>query len=501
MTRHPKTPESDTVRRRFWRNKGGNIALITALVMIPLTFAVGMAFDFTLSQTRKDQLDGIADAAALGAVTPAMMNQLTTVAQAQSTSLFEGQEASVKGVVPVAGAPPVVPTVTVNDVDTSAATVTRSVTVSYVAQSQNVFASLLGMPTLPIHGSSTATAATAPNINFYLLLDTSPSMEIAATTTGIAQLESLTTAQQPLTTPTTYTPAGCAFGCHETNPTSGDVAGNPGGEDNYTLAHNNGIALRSDLVTTATVSLMSTAQTTAATFGAAYKVAIDTFDVSFRNVQALTPDLSSAATTAAGITPLVMYSNNQLTKSDDNNDEDTDIDGALTAINTSGSAIFMPTPGGGTNNPGDTPQEVLFIVTDGLNDKAVSGNRVYLPMDATGSLCTAIKNRGIRIAVLYTVYFPIDTQIPATLSHGQPAPCSSADPHPPYYNCTWYDEYINPLNASGVAPSSNPLANISPDALACASPGLFYAVSTDGDITTALQTLFQEAVQQARLSH
>ncbi len=34
--------------------------------MIPITFAVGMAFDFTQAQARKDKLDGIADVAALG---------------------------------------------------------------------------------------------------------------------------------------------------------------------------------------------------------------------------------------------------------------------------------------------------------------------------------------------------------------------------------------------------------------------------------------------------
>jgi hypothetical protein len=35
----------------------------------------------------------------------------------------------------------------------------------------------------------------------------------------------------------------------------------------------------------------------------------------------------------------------------------------------------------------------------------------------------------------------------------------------------------------------------------CASPGLFYEVSTNGNIVTALQALFQEAVQTARLLH
>jgi len=34
----------------------------------------------------------------------------------------------------------------------------------------------------------------------------------------------------------------------------------------------------------------------------------------------------------------------------------------------------------------------------------------------------------------------------------------------------------------------------------CASPGLFFQVTTDGDITAAMQTLFQEAVSSARLS-
>jgi len=124
---------------------------------------------------------------------------------------------------------------------------------------------------------------------------------------------------------------------------------------------------------------------------------------------------------------------------------------------------------------------VLFIVTDGMNDELVgsggncgSSTRACVPIDVTGSLCTAIKNRGIRIAVLYTVYYPLDTD--------------------PAVGQTWYDLYIDPTTAP-------PLPNISPDAQACASPGLFYAVSTNGDISAALQTLFQEAVATARLLH
>jgi hypothetical protein len=33
----------------------------------------------------------------------------------------------------------------------------------------------------------------------------------------------------------------------------------------------------------------------------------------------------------------------------------------------------------------------------------------------------------------------------------------------------------------------------------CASPGLFFSVTTDGDITAAMQGLFQQAIATARL--
>jgi hypothetical protein len=66
---------------------------------------------------------------------------------------------------------------------------------------------------------------------------------------------------------------------------------------------------------------------------------------------------------------------------------------------------IMPNPGGGTRIAGDTRQEVLFFVTDGVEDETVNGSRVHSLMDP--SYCTTIKNRGIRIAVLYTTYLPL----------------------------------------------------------------------------------------------
>ncbi|HEX3408619.1 MAG TPA: hypothetical protein VHS81_15405, partial [Caulobacteraceae bacterium] len=52
-------------------------------------------------------------------------------------------------------------------------------------------------------------------------------------------------------------------------------------------------------------------------------------------------------------------------------------------------------------------------------------------------------------------------------------------------------------------PANTPVGS-DPMALAaqqCASSGLYYQVSTDGDISAALQALFQKVITTARLTH
>ncbi|MCH4554457.1 hypothetical protein, partial [Aestuariibaculum lutulentum] len=58
----------------------------------------------------------------------------------------------------------------------------RTATVTYTATSHNLFSRLLGMGVLNIGGTSQTTNATAPNINFYMLLDVSGSMALPTTT-------------------------------------------------------------------------------------------------------------------------------------------------------------------------------------------------------------------------------------------------------------------------------------------------------------------------------
>ncbi|MGH7095013.1 MAG: hypothetical protein ACREFB_15970, partial [Stellaceae bacterium] len=364
-------------------------------------------------------------------------------------------------------------------------------------------------PKIPVSVTATATASGAPNINFYLLLDSSPSMGIAATTDGINTMIANTQGQcdsPPAGGPT----CGCAFACHETNPSdekyylptgtmntavtphqlcsatpSGPTpawppwqpiasktayyycemsgTGNPAtaqyptGEDNFALSQSLGVTLRIDNLREGVQSLMTTAQSAETTNNAQYQMGIYTFDNSVTKIQTLTSSLTLAAASAANIQQLQVYSNNWLTSSNNNGDTDTDYTDAMTYINNQ-----MPDPGNGTNAKNDTPQEVLFFVTDGVEDESVGGSRVQSLMNT--SYCTTIKNRGIRIAVLYTEYLPI----PAN---------------------GWYNSHISPFQSQ-----------ISANMQSCASPGLFFEVTQGGDISAALQALFNAAIQTAHLT-
>ena len=160
---------------------------------------------------------------------------------------------------------------------------------------------------------------------------------------------------------------------------------------------------------------------------------------------------------------LEVYKNNWLTNTNNNSDMDTNFETAMSTINS-----IMPNPGPGT--PNSTPQEVLFIVSDGVDDEQsvncsqpLGGNRCQAPFDTTW--CTTVKNRGIQIAVLYTAYLPLPTN-------------------------SWYNSWIAPFQSQ-----------IASNMQSCASPGLFFQVTTDGDITAAMQALFGQAIATARLTN
>jgi hypothetical protein len=321
-------------------------------------------------------------------------------------------------------------------------------------------------------------------MNFYLLMDDSPSMGIGATTTDISNLITYTASKYQ----SAASSQNCGFACHETN-----IAHDGGTQDNLAIARSRNITLRIDLVTSAVNQLLNTwsscpqsgvtggvMQCMAALNNTTYKAALYTFDTGLNTLATLTTP-TTAGTKVSNISLMPVYYQNCVfsgcsssSTTNPNTDYGTDIAGALTSINN-----IMPTPGLGSNSSGDTPQEVVFLVTDGVEDKIVSGasacpnaslashNRCQQPLDT--AICTTIKNRGIKIAVLYTEYL----QLIASSSTGIQKTDS--------WYMSWIDKYDEPTSSTGT---------IAQNLQACASPGFYSHVQTGGDISTALTDLF-----------
>ncbi|WP_456756596.1 TadE/TadG family type IV pilus assembly protein [Bradyrhizobium sp. USDA 4461] len=448
---------------RFATDRRGNVAIIFALATVPLIYLLGMATDYTQALRKKNQLDAAADAAAIAAVRPAMLLQTDSTAKAAAAAVFASTANSMSGLTSA-------PSPTINIVDSG---LQRTVTVSYSAASINNFGTLLRSAAWPINGSSTAKAASAPNMNFYLVLDDSPSMAIGATQTDINNLISYTSAQPSAS-------QNCGFACHETHPNL-DSGAKSSSVDNLTIARNKGVTLRIDLVVNAVNQLLvswsncpqtsvsgGVMQCMSALNNTTYKAGLYTFDYNFNTLQSPTSP-STAGQAISNIQLMTVDHQNCVISGSCSTDYGTDIENALTSVNN-----LMPNPGLGSNQSGDTPQEVVFLVTDGVDDKIValssscnanatlqavgSSYRCQQPLDTT--MCTTIKNRGIRIAILYTEYLQLPTD-------------------------SWYTGHIAQFNN----PSSS-TGQIAQNLQACASPGLFSDVQTGGDISTALTDLF-----------
>ena len=492
--------------------------MMYALVAPVLVFGAGAAIDYSRAAQIRTKLNSAADAAALAALTPNMLQQSATVAQAAAVSLFDGLTDGVSGL--TAGATNVTVTVT-----TGATATVRNVQVSYSASVNTIFAQVLGVSTLAVGGSSSASAQVPPNIDFYVLLDNSPSMSLPSSQAGITQMQNLTPDETLMTNDTS---GGCAFACHQASTnTNSDTAGNPCTDgtaptqtwtgtatnsqgnnvtvtinnafcaskhgtqiDNYQLARNNGITLRLDELNSGISTLLQTASSTAQSSQFStppnYRFSISSMDslwsIGLTQLMALTKNYTSGWTTAStNFGVMEMYSNNNncansacsSSTTTPGGDVATNYDDSLGKLS---QTSYIPNPGNGTNQAGDTPQEVLFIVTDGVEDEESGSNRLEQAINDLGSSpygnststnwCTTIKNRGIKIAILYTDYLPVTTN-------------------------AWYNSHVAPYQA-----------DIGPALQACASPGLFYDAGLDSsNLGQDLAALFAAVTQSGHLTN
>jgi Flp pilus assembly protein TadG len=435
--------------RRFLPDRRASIAPMFAVALVPLVGLTGAAVDFSTANRIRTQLLSAADSASIGSIVKSSTAMATAVTMNQDGNIAAGVT-DAKNIfnAQIAGKTNIpTPTLAVTLVKSSN-TVTS--TVSFSASVPMSFMGVFGIKTMTVTGTSVSQNSLPIFIDFYLLLDNTPSMGVGATTADI-------------NTMVNNTPDQCAFACHDLS--------NP--NNYYNLAKSLGVTMRIDVLRSATQQLMTTAAATE-TYSNQFRMAIYTFGSSATNpglttIQSITSNLTTAKNSAANIdlmtTPYQNYAD----------DTDTNLDSILPAMNSA-----IPAPGSGTT--AGQPQKVLFFVSDGVADEVnpsggcsqatVNGsdpqtNKSYVRCQEplTVSLCTAIKNRGIKIAVLYTTYLPLPTN-------------------------AWYNSYVAPFTNT-----------ISTNMQNCASPGLFFEVSTsNGSISQAMTALFQQAVNQAHLT-
>ena len=496
---------------RLRHDRRGNVLLLMGFAAIPLTLATGVSIDYARAGRLQTKLNSAADAAALAAVTQPMMKLDNTAAQNAANAMFKSQ---------ITGQPGLIwndSNLTVSIVGNNAAASTRTATVTYTASSVNAFANVIGMPTITIGGTSTATATAAPNIDFYLALDTSSSMALPTTSAGFTTMDNA---------------VKCAFACHSNKietyvgssiPSlildnakfsivkgsygTGTVGGNQitkidangayvyvskkstnsycGASnakdicvynadgsfvDSYWYALNQGVHLRVNDEQTAASNLMTLAQSYALENSRTYRAALYTFDhiTNFKTIATLTPDLASVGTAASNVS-LVTVNDKAGNGRPPNGSSGTEylFTSFQSLMNNMGTQLPAKS-GNGSNDSGDTPQAFLFLVTDGMSDENIGSGRTRAPMQqAQIDQCTAIKKRGVKIAILYTEYTSASIQ----------------------------DDEATQRDIANAAIPKIPTA-----LTACASPDLMYTVKTDQSISDALQSLFRKAVASARLT-
>ncbi|QRM45728.1 hypothetical protein F2982_18650 [Rhizobium sp. BG4] len=416
--------------------------MLTALLMVPLIGSAGMAIDYGHAMSLRTQLYAAADAAAVGAISQksnAVTQAMTmsgdgtlTVGQTDARSIFMSQ---MQGELTASN---------VNvDIQVNKVSNQLNSQVTFSASVPTTFMQIFGRNTIDISGTANAVFQTAAFMNFYILLDNTPSMGVGATPTDVATMEK-------------KTPDTCAFACH--------VVSDAGVEDPnsyYNLAKKNNVTLRIDVVRQATQQLTQTAKTQRVSDNQ-FSMGVYTFgqraqDANLTTISSPITDLDKVAnyTNAVDLMSIPYQGYN--------NDQQTSFDNALTQMKT-----IIGDQGDG--NTQTQPQKILFFVSDGVGDsykpstctKATTGGRCQEPIDT--SFCKPLKDKGIKIAVLYTTYLPLP-------------------------NNSWYNSWIKPFQSQ-----------IPTKMAECASPGLYFEVTPTDGIAQAMNALFLKVIRMPRIT-
>ncbi|WP_206238447.1 TadE/TadG family type IV pilus assembly protein [Novosphingobium terrae] len=197
--------------RRLRADRRGNVLLMTGAAIPLLMVAVGFGIDYARAQRLQTKLDAAADAAALATVDPTLLSITDdTQVEAAAETMFDEQIKGLSGLTVVSRH------ANVNDTAGGSLATLRKTTFTYTATSTNIFGAILKMANLTIGGTSVASASAPPSINFYIAMDTSPSMLLPTTSSGIANLTAAAwwSGEPSVLSRGSTRTDGCDFACH-----------------------------------------------------------------------------------------------------------------------------------------------------------------------------------------------------------------------------------------------------------------------------------------------
>lgn len=418
---------------RLIADRTGNFAVITAVSLLPLVGVVGLAIDISHALEVRGQVAAASDAAAVAALNAGALalasggaSGAVAVAERELAAVFKAETDGQAAYRPV-----MTGTVAMNGTQMKAE-------LRYRASVPTSFLGLFGHGLLSVTGTATAEILPETYKDIHILVDNSPSMGVGATMDDIRLMQR-------------NTPDECAFACHALD--------NP--RPYSQIAREIGAKTRLDVVRSALDTIIASART-ASHLPAQYRLGLYSFGAkaeALKLTQLIAPSANtSALAKAAGTvelmtTPQLWYNY-----------------GALSPID---AMIAQATPvigKGGSGLSGIDREKVLMLISDGVSDgikktgcsrALFSGRRCQEPLNTAA--CTALKANGVKIAVLYTTYLPLD-------------------------NDDWYFNWIRPFTRE-----------IAPQMRDCASPGLYFEVGFDDGIPEAMDALFRQILAAPRI--
>ena len=211
---------------RFRRDRSGNIAVLFAIASLPIMSAVGCAVDYSRATQLRSKLQSAIDAASVGSVSRSSPGFIAAGSMTSDgpipagvtdvTNIFNANMNGLTGFTLNSMTPAM----------TKAGSVITTV-VQFSAPVPMMFLGVMGKTRVTVTGSSTATTNMPLYIDFYLLLDNSPSMGVGATPADVSKMVANTADK-------------CAFACHDLNDNN----------NYYKLAKTLGVTTRIDVLRT-----------------------------------------------------------------------------------------------------------------------------------------------------------------------------------------------------------------------------------------------------------